>query len=100
MTKSLIDLNDNVMEIVLSYLEFDDYDSISQLKNIDMKGPVLKKLKVLKQASYKHFNSEEEKIKAVQRNGDAIQYINNPSEDLCKLAVQRNGFVIKYIKQH
>ena len=96
---SLLHIHNDIIGIVLQYLEFDDYDSISQLIHFDMKGPVKKKLALLKKQSYyKHFDSEKDKIIAVQQNGVAIKYIHNPSEDLCKLAVQqKRGLAIKYI---
>ena len=37
---------------------------------------------------------------AVQQNGYAIMYIKEPSEELRRLAVQQNGYAIQYIKEH
>jgi hypothetical protein len=42
--------------------------------------------------------SEEVKKLAVQQDGYAIQFIANPSEGIKKLAVQKNGLAIHYIK--
>jgi len=37
-------------------------------------------------------------IESVTQNGWAIQYIENPSEEIKKIAVAQNGFAIMYIK--
>jgi DNA-dependent RNA polymerase auxiliary subunit epsilon len=42
------------------------------------------------------FTEEEQKL-AVQKNGEAIQYIDNPSEEVKKLAVKKNGWAIEFI---
>ena len=42
-------------------------------------------------------STEEEQLKAVQENGDNIQYINNPSEEVKLEAVKNNGYSIKYM---
>ena len=43
--------------------------------------------------------AQSEKVKrfAVQENGNAIQYIKNPHEEICKLAVNQDGCAIRYI---
>ena len=35
----------------------------------------------------------------MQQNGNAIQYIKEPCEEVQKLAIQQNGFAIEYIKE-
>ena len=42
--------------------------------------------------------SEAAQIAAVQQDGDAIQYIKNPSEKIQMAAVQQNGYAIQSIK--
>jgi DNA-dependent RNA polymerase auxiliary subunit epsilon len=41
---------------------------------------------------------EELKLAAVKQNGNAIQFIENPSEEVQLAAVQQNGYAIEYIK--
>lgn len=36
---------------------------------------------------------------AVQNNGMAIQYVNNPSVELCVIAVKNNGYSLQFIDQ-
>lgn len=59
---SLLHIQNNIMGIVLQYLELDDYDSISQLIQFDMKQPIKKKIALLKKQSFKHFDSEKDII--------------------------------------
>ena len=42
--------------------------------------------------------SEAVQLAAVQQNGHAVQYIENPSEAVQLAAVQQNGHAVKYIK--
>ena len=41
---------------------------------------------------------ESEQLDIVEKNGWAIQYIENPSEEVKLAAVKENGCAIKYIK--
>ena len=43
-------------------------------------------------------STEEEQLKAVQENGDNIQYINNPSKKLKIEAIKNTSYAIMHIK--
>lgn len=42
--------------------------------------------------------NENIQLEAVKQNGEAIQYIKNPSEQIQLFAVKQNGKAIKFIK--
>ena len=42
--------------------------------------------------------SETDQLDAVNQNGNTIQYIQNPSEDVQLAAVNNNGYAIRYIE--
>jgi Fe2+ or Zn2+ uptake regulation protein len=56
----------------------------------------------VKQNGYaiQYINNPTEEVQkiAVQHYGNAIQYINNPTEEVQRLAVQQNGYAIYYIE--
>ena len=37
-------------------------------------------------------------LKAVERNGDALQYVKDQTEAVCLKAVERNGYALQYVK--
>ncbi len=39
----------------------------------------------------------EASIKAVERNGDALQYVKDQTEAVCIKAVERNGDALQYV---
>ena len=43
--------------------------------------------------------TEEMMLEAVKQDGLAIQYIHNPTEEMMLEAVKQNGYAIKYIKK-
>ena len=49
---------------------------------------------------YIHNPSEEVCLEAVKRNGYAVQYIQNPSEEVCLEAVKNDGLAIRYVPQY
>lgn len=54
--------------------------------------------KIEESYAYKTYTApKEEQLKAVQKRGYAIQYINNPSEEVKLEAVKQDGYVIQYI---
>lgn len=46
---------------------------------------------------FEKYRTEKEKLAAVKRNGLAIQYIHNPSEEIQLAAVEQDVSVIRYI---
>jgi len=51
-----------------------------------------------KRFSKENFNKEYWQLEAVRKNGYAIEYIKNPSEEMQLEAVRKNGYAIDYIK--
>ena len=48
----------------------------------------------------KQYNlSDAENIEAVKRNGYALQYVKDQTEQVCIEAVKRNGFALRYVKE-
>jgi len=37
-------------------------------------------------------------LKAVERNGDALQYVKDQTEAVCLKAVEWNGYALRYVK--
>lgn len=46
-----------------------------------------------------HYQTEEEQLKAIQKNPSSICFINNPSEHVQLQAVRKNGNVICFIRK-
>ena len=42
--------------------------------------------------------TEEEKLDMVTRNGEMIQHIDNPTEEMIMVALKNNGAAIRHIK--
>ena len=40
----------------------------------------------------------EEALKAVERNGYALQYVRDQTEAVCLKAVEANGYALQYVK--
>ena len=45
------------------------------------------------------YRTEEEQLAAVKQNGNAIQFVKNPSELVRLAAVKNNGYAIRFIKK-
>ena len=43
--------------------------------------------------------TKKEIIEAVKRNGDALRYVKEQTEDICIEAVKRNGYALQYVKE-
>ena len=37
-------------------------------------------------------------LKAVEEDGDALQYVKDQTEGICLKAVERNGYALQYVK--
>jgi hypothetical protein len=48
---------------------------------------------------FRKWHNEEFFLKAVERNGDALQYVKEQSEAVCLKAVERNGDALQYVKK-
>ena len=38
-----------------------------------------------------------ERMKAVENNGDALQYVKDQTESICMKAVENNGYALQYV---
>ena len=36
-------------------------------------------------------------VKSIENSGVNIQYLNNPTHELCNIAIQNNGYNLKYV---
>ena len=93
------------LEDVFDYYKFDKKTVV--IHEIEVLGEVLKednksvtnKLKIGRKLSNKElFNNEELQLKVVKKDGDAIQFIKNPSEKVQLEAVKQRGWAIQFIK--
>ena len=50
-------------------------------------------------AEFKQWSTEEYCLKAVERNGDALQYVKEQSEAVCLKAVENDGDALQYVKE-
>ena len=41
----------------------------------------------------------EEGLKAVEKNGEALQYVKNQTPEVCLKAVEQNGYALRYAKK-
>ena len=41
----------------------------------------------------------EERMKAVESDGDALRYVKEQTEAICMKAVERNGYALRYVKE-
>ncbi len=48
---------------------------------------------------FKQWSNKEYCLKAVERNGYALQYVKEQSEAVCLKAVERNGDALRYVKE-
>jgi hypothetical protein len=52
----------------------------------------------LKESSYTYF-TETESLKAVNRNGNALRYVKNQTDEICLEAVKQNTEVLVYVDE-
>jgi len=47
---------------------------------------------------YNIITNENEALKAVERDGDALRYVKDQTEAICLKAVERDGYALRYVK--
>ena len=48
---------------------------------------------------YQAITNEQDALKAVEADGDALQYVKEQTEAVCLKAVECNGYVLRYVKE-
>ena len=51
----------------------------------------------MKMESFKYFSSEE-CLEAVRQKGDALQYVQNQTEEICLEAVRQNSYALQWVQ--
>ena len=61
----------------------------------------MKKQKITSKEEIEFEQWSEEKfcLKAVERNGDALQYVKDQTESICLKAVEQDGDALQYVKE-
>ena len=55
--------------------------------------------KTQEEIEFEQWSDESYCLKAVERNGDALQYVKEQNEAICLKAVERNGYALQYVKE-
>ena len=44
--------------------------------------------------------TKEESLKAVEKDGNSLQYVKEQDKDICLKAVEQDGYSLQYVKEH
>ena len=60
---------------------------------------VLEEGKSQAEIEFEQWSNEKYCLKAVERNGDALQYVKEQTEAICLKAVENDGYALQYVKE-